>query len=352
MGEADFAARLLRAPLVGVTGTNGKSTVVSLLGEMLRRDGRRVFVGGNLGEPLVNALTGDYQVVVAELSSFQLEAAERLRPRVAVLLNVARDHLDRHGSFQAYLHAKLRIFQAQGEEDWALVGADPRLVALTRGLQAKRAILGRRGRAGAWVEGKRAVCDLDGRRLTVDMAKFRLRGEHNLRNALAAIAAAHCLGCSPRAMAEALREFRGLEHRLEPVARVGGVEVINDSKATNPHATAWALRSLSCPVVLIAGGRAKPGGFGSLRPWVRRRVRAAVLLGECREEMARALRGATRVLTVGSLGEAVRQALRLARPGEAVLFSPACASFDMFADYEERGRAFKEEVLRLAGRDR
>ena len=355
MGELELAYRIARAPFLAVTGTNGKSTTTALVGEILREAGVGAYVGGNIG----NALCADpealvhAEVVVAEVSSFQLETVETFRPRWAALLNLTPDHLDRYESFEAYAAAKARIFRNQGPEDWLVLNQDdPRVVAMAGQARCRVAFFSRRSpvACGVFAASGQIVSTLGGQREPIlPVAALRLVGTHNLENALAAAALSLLAGCPVQAVARALARFPGLEHRMELVRELGGVRYINDSKGTNVGAVMRSLESLSGPVILIAGGLDKGSDFAPLVPLVRERVRLLVLLGAARERMARALSGAAEMAFVPSMEAAVELAARRAVPGDTVLLSPACASFDMFPDFEARGRCFKAAVHSLGG---
>jgi UDP-N-acetylmuramoylalanine--D-glutamate ligase len=321
--EVELGSRLLPNPILGVTGTNGKTTTVELLGEMFRSAGQAVSVAGNVGRPLTGldgAVRSDAWVV-CELSSFQLEDIEDFHPRVAVLLNVTPDHLDRHGTLEAYQAAKLRIFENQTAEDVAVV---PRGFAPIPGS----------GRRVEFAGGD----DLP--------AEPRIPGAHNRENAAAATAAARAVGLEEDAIAAALRSFTGVPHRLELVGEVGGVRFVNDSKATNPEAAERALTAYPPGLRLILGGSRKGTRFTDLaEAMARRRVARAYLIGESADELAEALVAAGVAFRhSGELETAVRDAFEDAGPGEVILLSPACASFDQFEDYEDRGARFRELV--------
>jgi UDP-N-acetylmuramoylalanine--D-glutamate ligase len=341
------------AEFIAITGTNGKTTTTALTGALLAESGRPVLVGGNIGRPLsAEALAfPDGGWVVAEVSSFQLETVDAFRPHVAAVLNVTPDHLDRHGSLAAYAAAKARIFHAQGPADWAVLNADdPGTAALAPRVEARLLWFSRRQPVplGAWVRGgwvtlrlgpeDQPVCPVD---------EVFLRGAHNLENVLAATACAGALGVPPARLRAAIRAFRAVPHRLQWVRDRGGVAFYNDSKGTNVDATLKALAAFDEPIVLIAGGRDKGQRFDALAASARGRVKAAVLIGEGRVTLGPALRAVTRVEEAASMGEAVRRAAALAAPGDVVLLSPACASFDLFRDYEHRGDVFAEEVRAL-----
>lgn len=358
LGELELAWRALRRywgrrlGVIAVTGTNGKSTTAALCAHLGRGAGRRVFLGGNIGRPLVEILDEPApELAVVEVSSFQLEqlSEERaLDPQVAVWLNLTPDHLDRHGGLEEYAACKRRLFAGQGSTDSVVVYLDDEQVAAhTRKLPARLLGFSRRQRpaGGIFIDGRHLCCD-DGREFA--LGNQRLAGEHNAENAAAALLAAGATGIESSLWQQALDSYPGLEHRLEPVAEVGGVRFINDSKGTNVDATLKSLTSFNAPIILLAGGRGKGSDFRRLRDPVRRRVKQLLLLGEEAEHLARDLDGCAPVLRVDDLRQAVRQAYRLARPGDVVLLSPACASFDMFSDYAERGRVFAAAVRQLA----
>jgi len=364
IGELELASRFLRAPILAVTGTNGKSTTVTLIGLLLAESGKRAFVGGNLGTPLCEAAMASYQAgpgagpydyVVAEVSSFQLETVERFRPKVAALLNITPDHLDRYDSLDDYVAAKRRLFENQGPDDAALLNLDDQRVAGLAGtLRAKTFGFSLAGAAGhrfdgTYLEGNVLTARIGGRSQEIcPREELKLLGPHNLSNALAASAIGLVCECPISAVRQALRTFPGLEHALEFVRERQGVRFINDSKGTNVDATLKALESLPPPIVLIAGGKDKGGDFTKLRQAVAQRVKRLILIGEAAPLIRSALPGFDRISPAATLREAVELAAREATAGDAVLLSPACASFDMFADYQDRGRQFKALVNGLS----
>jgi len=355
-GEVELASRLTEARFLAVTGTNGKSTTTCLVGAMLQAAGIPSVVAGNIGTALsevVPALTRDHWVV-AELSSFQLETIVSFRPRIALLLNLAPDHLDRYADAEDYYRAKARIFENQGPEDAAVLNAeDPLVPVYARDLRA-RPLFFSRTRAveeGACLREGQIVLRRAGQAAAVCPAgAVRILGLHNLENGLAAAAAAAAAGAPPAAIGAALREFPGLPHRLEPVGERNGVRFINDSKGTNVGAVQKSLESFARGVILIAGGKDKGGDFAPLRPLLESRVKRLLLLGEAAGTIREQLRGACPMETVATLEEAVRRGAALAEAGDTVLLSPACASFDMFRDFEQRGDVFRRAVQELLGR--
>jgi UDP-N-acetylmuramoylalanine--D-glutamate ligase len=364
IGEIELAFRHLRGRVAAVTGTKGKSTTTAALGAMLKESGGDVRVGGNIGEALIGLVEGSTAdtVFAVEVSSFQLEGVDRFRPRVAVFLNISPDHLDRHPSFEAYAAAKARIFANQTAEDWAVVNAEDQ-AALALAAKGRARVLPFYPRAepasaaagqedaAFFASGEARLARGGDTETLFPLSAVRLRGAHLLADLLAAAATARLLGATPEAITRAVAGFRGLEHVLEPVATIRGVDFFNDSKATNVDAARRSLEAFSGPVLLILGGRYKGGDFAELGPGLEARGKRVLAIGEARERIVAALGGTVPVVFCGSLGEAVEEAFKAARPGDTVLLAPACSSFDMFSDYADRGRKFKEEVGRLAARE-
>ncbi|WP_456431082.1 UDP-N-acetylmuramoyl-L-alanine--D-glutamate ligase [Thermosulfuriphilus sp.] len=351
VGELELATSFLKTPMVAITGTNGKTTVTALVGDMLRLSGRKVFIGGNFGIPLSEYVSSPQMadVVVVEVSSFQLETIHDFRPQVAVLLNITPDHLERYSSFEDYARTKFRLFENQGPENIAIVnGADPEILRHLSGIRAQVFIYGPSQGSVAYLKEPLAVLKLPGGDEFYDLSLFRPLGRHNRENFLAAALAARLSGASPEGISETIRSFVGYPHRLEFVTQVGGVYFVNDSKATNVDATVKALEGLEGPIVLIAGGKDKGGSYLPLVELVRHKVKALILMGEAREKMAQDLGTITETYQVESLEEAVEVAMSLANPGDTVLLSPACASFDQFESYKERGQIFRSLVFELA----
>jgi len=350
---AAATARHLGRTLVAVTGTNGKTTVTTMVAQMLQDGGIRAVAAGNIGRPLVDAVHDDVEVVVAEVSSFQLRFTDTFRPRVAVLLNAAPDHLDWHPDFDSYVAAKARIFANQSGDDLLVYNADD--AAVRRAAEAAPArkvafTLRPRTAHGAPVYGVAGGCltRADGSPF-LPVADLARSGPHDIANALAAAAAAFAAGAGEAAVASVLRSFAGLPHRVTPVGQSGGVTFVDDSKATNPHATLAALAGFDS-VVLIAGGRNKGLDLGVLRSEAGR-VRAVVAIGEAAGEVAACFEGVRPVQRAGSMAEAVQRAAGLAEPGDTVLLSPACASFDWYRSYGERGDDFAARVRALTEPD-
>lgn len=354
IGEIEFAARWIDVPMVAVTGTNGKSTAVSLLGEMARASGANPFVGGNIGTPLMDYVAGDRKedYALVEVSSFQLDTIERFRPDIAVLLNISPDHLDRYADYEAYVQSKMRIFKNQGEGNYAIVNDDdPRLAGFRHpgGATVLRYGLEKKDSRNAFLKGGMLAAGLPGAKACeFDLATFSLPGRHNLENLMGVVLAGLCLGLKPESIADGITRFKGLPHRMEPVGTVRGIAFYDDSKATNVDAAARSIRSFDHPVILIAGGCHKGGDYGPLVSAAEGRVKKAVLMGEARDLIGQSFQGAIPFVTAQDMEDAVSKAFRSAESGDVVLLAPACSSFDMFSDYGHRGRVFREKVERLA----
>ena len=356
IGELELASRWVKGPVIAITGTKGKSTTTTLVGRMLSAGGRKVLVGGNIGVPLsaqVDESTRE-TIHVVETSSFQLETTTAFRPWIAVWLNFAADHLDRHPNVETYAAAKAKLFANQREDDWAVVNADdPTVMALSEGIAAKRICFSPQGRIdegfvldGDWIA-HRTKTTAD-RLIPIDAVE--LTGRHLLDNVIAAAAVTSVAGVGPRAMVEALRGFKGLEHVMEPVGKVGQVQFVNDSKATNVEAARRSIESFATGVVAIVGGRFKGGDLRDLREPLGQRGRAVIAIGDAAPLVRQALGDMLPVVDAASMREAVERGYGAAGPDGIVLLAPACASFDWFRDYAERGRVFKEEVARVRER--
>ena len=344
--EIELAFRLARAPILGVTGTNGKTTVTRMVASALTEAGYRAAAAGNIGVPLTDAAVGDHEVIVAELSSFQLRNIVAFRAPVGVILNVADDHLDWHGDFERYLAAKARLFENQGTEDVAIHHDDDTSARAASGAPGRRVPFSSDSvpTSGAGVDRDGWIVVPEGR--VCEAASLRARGAPALANAVAAAAVACAFGAAPDAAGRALSSFEPLPHRMELVATIGGVAYVNDSKATNPHAVLAALAGLD-RVVLIAGGRNKGLDLASLGS-AAGAVRSVVAIGESAPEIERAFAtSGIQVDRAGTMDEAVSRAAATAVEGDTVLLSPGCASFDMFADYKARGEAFRAAVKRI-----
>ena len=391
IGEVELASRFIKEPIIAVTGTNGKTTTTELLGRMLKNSGLKVFVGGNIGNPLIEyvAKGEPAQIVVAEISSFQLDTTETFRPRLCVLLNITADHLDRYPNFEAYADSKIRIFKNQQAEDVAVLnGADALVRTKTKQIKSQRLFFPtlEANEQGAILNGKRIILSLNklkGIQSTIDSAAFdklrpracrgelvagriphsafrhqeyldiskiRLPGRHNLENAAAASLAALAAGAKPESIQNTLDQFEGLAHRLEHVATIKAVHYFNDSKATNVANVASALACFSKPVLLIMGGRDKGGDFKALEGLVRMHVKNLIVMGEAADPIRSALGQLKPTSMATSMEDAVSTAYQNAGPEDVVLLSPGCASFDWYSNYAERGDDFRAAVEKLKKR--
>jgi len=342
LGDIELFALLVEQPVVAITGSNGKSTVTTLVGEMLRRDQRKVAVGGNLGTAALDLLEQEAEFYVLELSSYQLETTTSLRPKVAALLNLCEDHLDRYPSYNDYVEAKQRVFNnaeiCVSNLDDALTRHDPRDTCFSLDPHSDAAF--RLHEDGAlWLA--------HGREAWLPVDRLGISGRHNWANALAAMAIAYHLGVAREAIVEALQEFRGIPHRSQWVAEIDGVEWINDSKATNVGAAQASIEGRDRPVILIAGGQSKGADMSVMFDSIRQKVKHVLLLGEDATRLQQAWEGATDIEFVDSMRTAVQRARQLAEHGDCVLLAPACASFDMYPRFEARGDDFMQCVLEL-----
>lgn len=360
IGEVELAARFLRGRLVGITGTNGKTTTTTLIGELLRQGGIPTLVGGNIGEPLISLVDESRPDgwTVAELSSFQLEAVDRLHVNVAVLLNITPDHLDRYDSMEAYAAAKANILNRQGPEDVVVLNADDERIMAMRHLTPARQICfspTRQLADGICPGGERGelvVRRRDGQEeVLLELAAIPLRGAHNLENVMAALGVGLAIGLPPESMRRTIAGFRAVEHRLEFSGEIGGVSFYNDSKATNVDAAIKSLAAFPGGITVILGGKDKGSDFTPLRALVAERCREVILIGSAAAKIEAALSGVRPVHHASSLEAAVRHGFQVSGPGDIVLLAPACASFDMFDNYEHRGRVFKQAVQELAAEE-
>jgi UDP-N-acetylmuramoylalanine--D-glutamate ligase len=365
IGEIELASRFIKEPIIAITGTNGKTTTTEILGSMLLRSGFNVFVGGNIGNPLISYADGEQKadVIVAEISSFQLDTIDTFRPRISVLLNITVDHLDRYPSFDAYAASKLRIFKNQQPNDLAVLnGSNPLVRSLTAPLKITKLYYGSLNseELGAVNNGTRirfhfkeskqqdnkgslthlASCD----QRFLDVSDFNLIGRHNMENAAAAALAALVAGASPDSVQEALNRYQGAAHRLEHVDTLHGVDFFNDSKATNVDAVIRAVESFSKPVVLIMGGLDKGGNFKELREILSKHVKKLIVMGKAAARIQSALGDTIPTTVAVSMADAVKQAYRVVSPDNVILLSPGCASYDMYENYAQRGEDFKKTV--------
>jgi len=359
IGEAELAYRVCRAPIIAITGTKGKSTTSTLLGRILSgaRSGNTI-VAGNIGTAIPRGVLDltESDLLVLETSSFQLETTVHFAPEVSVILNIARDHFDRYNGIEDYAAAKYRIFANQTEDDYTVLNADdPLTMACAPRTRAKVILFSSRQELneGICVENGEIVAKCDNSRMTILKSdELRIPGKHNLENALAAVAVSLVYKADVEVIREELRNFPGLEHALEFVDEVRGVKFIDDSKSTNVFSLEAALESCNGHIILIMGGRDKGNDYAPLKPLVQEKVDHLVLIGESAEKIRNSIGGYTTSHRAVTMEDAVQLAYSLAKPGDTVLLSPACASFDMFRDYAERGAIFKEAVRRIAEAER
>jgi len=357
IGELELAARFLRGKTLAITGSNGKTTTTTLVGEILEQAGFSTLVGGNIGVPVVALIDESTPETwsVLEVSSFQLESTEQFHPEIAVILNITPDHLDRHGTFENYARAKERIFAMQGADDFLVLNADNVRAAQAAPRAHSRIYwfsLERTVPQGAWVEAGHVVFRSAKEAATepiLPLHSIPLKGEHNVENVLAAVCAARLAGAPAEVIRRAIEKFKAVEHRLEYVTTVNGVEFFNDSKATNVDATAKAIAAFNTPIHLILGGKDKNSDYTLLSELLRRHVRAIYTIGSAASKIESQLRGVVSLHSCETLDKAVGAAASAAHPGEVVLLAPACSSFDQFESYEHRGRVFKELVNEWRG---
>lgn len=358
IGEIELAARFITEPIAAVTGTNGKTTTTTLLGDMLRQSGLNVFVGGNIGKPLIDYVDSpdSADVIVAEISSFQLDTIETFRPAVGVLLNIAEDHMDRYDDFDGYGRSKCRLFENQKETDVAVINtADPMVQSFCTNINSKKWIFSHQrclksiDSACLAVISDKAICfTINDKPVgSLRLETIKLPGLHNYENIAAAGLAALAAGGTFDGIQSAINAFEGLPHRLEYIHSSNGVRYFNDSKATNAHAVEKALDAFNVPVILIMGGRNKDVDFHALEKSIRAHVKHLIVIGEAKEEIQSALAHSAPIDPARSMDDAVLKARQSSAPGDVVLLSPACASFDMYTNYAERGDHFRETVNRL-----
>jgi UDP-N-acetylmuramoylalanine--D-glutamate ligase len=358
IGEIELAAQFLPGPIVAITGSNGKTTTTTLAGEIMTASGFPTLVGGNIGTPAISLAerATPETVIVLEVSSFQLETIQSFRPKVAVVLNVTPDHLDRHRTFEAYVDAKARIFENQQGSDFTVFNADdPTCVAMAARTKGQVFWFSRQKEVqqGAWMrDGNILFRDAATRYEVMLASEIPLKGAHNLENVLAAVCAGALMGCAPEKIRQAVRDFKAVEHRLEFVATIRGVDYYNDSKATNVDATIKALESFPANIHLILGGKDKGSDYSVLNDLLRQRVKRVYTIGaaaaKIESQIASSKNGGPEVVPAETLENAIRKAHTVAEAGDVVLLAPACASFDQFKNYEHRGQVFKEIVLGLS----
>lgn len=356
IGEIELAAQFLPGPIVAITGSNGKTTTTTLVGEILGAGGLPTVVGGNIGTPAISLFeraTANTWAVL-EVSSFQLETVQTFRPRIAVILNITPDHLDRHRTFEAYAGAKARIFENQQSDDFAVLNEDdPACVNLAKRVNAQLFWFSRQKEVqrGAWLSGGRILFRDAARQQEIMLvADIPLKGAHNVENALAGVCVGMLVGSSPERIREAIRNFKAVEHRLEFVARIRNVDYYNDSKATNVDATIKALESFPANIHLILGGKDKGSDYSVLNDLLRRRVKRVYTIGAAAAKIESQIKEAADIFHAETLEKAIRRAAQDAKPNDIVLLAPACASFDQFDSYEHRGKVFKDVVKSLEDR--
>ncbi len=351
MGELELASRFLPdRSLIAITGTNGKTTTTVLTEKMLRKAYKDVQIAGNIGTPLSEVARKPGKIIVTEVSSFQLETIKKFSPFISCILNISPDHLDRHSDLRQYIWLKSRILTNQKSDGFTILNRDdPYVYPLRRKTRAEVIFFSQKKKLerGVFLRGPHIVRKFEGEEVVVSTDKISFTGSHNLENILSAIAIASLYRLEKEAVREALLEFKGLPHRCEPVARIKGVDFINDSKATNEGAVKSCLESIAQPIILIMGGKHKGANFFALKNIIKKKVRRLILLGEAKRVIKAQLDTICPLLEVENMRDAVREAFNKAQKGDCVLLSPACASFDQFKNYEERGEVFKEEVRKL-----
>ena len=353
MSEVEFAFQQLQAPFIAITGTNGKTTTTTLTGEMLKRGGKKVFVGGNIGNPLCEEVLngGKSELVLSEISTFQMEGSETFKPYISAILNITPDHLDRHESMDEYIELKKRVFINQDENDYMILNLDDEITAgFSTEVRGKKVFFSRLKEVenGAFVREDKIIFKNDGREETVCSLKdLKLIGVHNIENTLASVAISGICGISGKIMRDVISEFKGIKHRMELVREIRGIRFINDSKGTNVGATVKSLQSFNEPIILIAGGKDKGSDYLPLKGLIEERVKFLILIGDAKKKIAKNLNGFKNRIEADTLENAVKEGYKRAKSGDIVLLSPACASFDMFRDYEDRGEQFEEIVNRL-----
>ena len=351
LGEVEIAWHELTGTMIGITGTNGKSTVTTLIGEMLKAWGQKAFVGGNLGTPLIDAVGRDCPWQVVELSSFQLATIEDFKPRYAMLLNISEDHLDRYPDMASYIAAKVRIFENQSVDDVAILNADdPQVMQAAAEISASKVCFSSQTvlASGMSLSGDKIIWRWQGSEIVFAADELKIRGQHNRENVMAALIPLLLEGCPAEVAWNAARHFTGLAHRMEFVGELNGASWFDDSKGTNIGSVVKSLSGLEKPVVLIAGGKDKQGDLSSLVEPIREKVDHLILIGVAAERMAKAFDGLAEIYRAADMHEAVGLAARLSSDGGAVLLSPGCSSFDMFKNFAERGHIFAREFHALS----
>ena len=344
ISEIELAYQFIEQPIIAVTGTNGKTTTTSLISKILSRSGYRVFTGGNIGTPLISIAdnSSDYDFIVLETSSFQLQTIDKFRPYISVFLNISPNHLDHHKNFNEYFRSKMNIFKNQTEDDWAILNTSHKLIkSHLLDIKAKAILFGEKE------SGELAVTDnniISFRNEDFDLNGLKLKGAHNLENAMCAIATAKLVGCENKIIEETIKNFSPLPHRIEYIGNHLGLDVYNDSKSTSPDAVLKAIESISPPIILLAGGKDKGMDYSVLKGALSERVKHLILFGEAKTRMKEQVGDCVCTTITNNLDEAVKTAFSISCENDSLLFSPACSSFDMFQSYEERGKEFKKIV--------
>jgi UDP-N-acetylmuramoylalanine--D-glutamate ligase len=352
ISEIELAYRFITVPIIAVTGTNGKTTTVNLIADMFTSSNKRAFLGGNVGNPLIEYVLNrkDEDYIIAEISSFQLEGIRYFKPYISVLLNLSHDHLDRYTSYADYIAAKVKLFSNQTSKDYALLNADdPEIQRLASSISATQLSFSceQEVSPGIYCKGDQAYFLQGTEKTTFALNSITLQGKHNRHNIMAAIAVGQLCGCTHKEIQQTIENFRGLPHRLEWVGEVDEVKFYNDSKATNVSSAVSALEALQPPIILIAGGKDKGGDYQPLTPLIEQKVKTLILIGEAKKKMYQAFQDRTSIVCAETLEDAFKKSLENAKAGDTVLLSPACSSFDMFASYGERGNFFKTLVKNL-----
>jgi UDP-N-acetylmuramoylalanine--D-glutamate ligase len=352
VSEIELASHYIQTPIIAVTGTNGKTTTVKLIAEIFKASGKRIFLGGNVGTPLIEYVLNQHHedYIIAEISSFQLEGIQGFKPHISVLLNLHHDHLDRYSSYEDYIAAKARIFMNQSNKDYAILNADDsEIKKLSPSINASTLYFnyGKEVPRGIYYRDHLLYFNNGTGQTSFTLHNLYLKGIHNLHNIMAAAVVSKLCGCPQEKIQQTIENFKGLPHRLEFLKESNKIKFYNDSKATNVGSVIRALEALDPPLLLIAGGKDKGGDYHPLIPLIKEKVKALILLGEAKGKMHQVLKTSTSTFLVENLEEGVKQALKKASPGDTILLSPACSSFDMFKNYEERGNAFKALVNTL-----
>ncbi|MGI9534930.1 MAG: UDP-N-acetylmuramoyl-L-alanine--D-glutamate ligase [Thermodesulfobacteriota bacterium] len=344
ISEIELASRFIEQPIIAITGTNGKTTTTSLIGQILSSSGYRVFIGGNIGTPLISIAghSSDYDFIVLETSSFQLQAIDKFKPFISVFLNISPNHLDHHKDFSEYLISKTNIFRNQTEDDWAIINTTDQLIKNhVSGIKARTILFGKNESNNLSVTGNNLISF---RNELFNLNGLKLKGDHNLENAMCAVAVAKLTGCENETIEDTIKNFEPLPHRIEYIGNHLGLDVYNDSKSTSPDATLKAMDSISPPIILLAGGKDKGTDYSVLKTSINKKVKHLILFGEAKTSIKDQIGDSVCTTIANDLEEAVKTAFSISSENDTLLFSPACSSFDMFKSYEERGEEFKKIV--------